>query len=120
MRGELARLEHSPFGDDAGDEVGRCDVEGGIEHLDAFRSDRVTAMDRRDFERIALLDGNVHARLGVEIDRGVWRGHVEGDVVRPREDGDRVGADLIGDIAVRGNAIRADDAELNFTRKSVV
>lgn len=30
MCGQLTRLEHAPFGDDTGNELGRCHVEGGI------------------------------------------------------------------------------------------
>ncbi len=61
MRGQIARLEHPSFGDDAGDQVCGCDVEGRIEHVDAFGSETMTAVDRSDFERIALLDRNVVA-----------------------------------------------------------
>ncbi len=54
--GDFARLEHSPFGDDRGHVIGRGDVESGIENIHTGWSDGMTAVDGRDFLRIALLD----------------------------------------------------------------
>ena len=47
--------------------------------------------------------------LRVEIDSGDGRCDVERNAVRFREDRDRVGADFVGDVAVGGDAVGADD-----------
>lgn len=47
--GEFARLEDSPFGDDAGDQFSGRDVEGWIIDRDSGWCDRMTAVDRGDF-----------------------------------------------------------------------
>jgi len=115
MRGEIPRPEDASFGDDAGNQGRWGDVESRIQHRHARRSDGMTAMDCRHFERVPCLNGNVGPRLRLEVDGGVRRSHVEGDVVRPRKDSHRIRADLVGHVAVGGNAIGADDAELNLS-----
>ena len=61
----------------------------------------------------ALLDGDVVAVGGCEVDGGPGGGDVEGDAVLLGEDGDAVGADLVGDVAVGGDAVGADDDGLD-------
>ncbi len=42
---QLPRLEDTPFGDDAGDELGRRHVKGRIVHVDPGGRDRISAVD---------------------------------------------------------------------------
>ena len=53
-----------------------------------------------------------------EIDRRDGRGDVERDAVLLRQHGDGVGADLVGDVAVGGDAIGADDHEIDLRRRA--
>ena len=48
-----------------------------------------------------------------EVEGGPGGGDVEGDVVLFGEDGDAVGADLVGDVSVGGDAVGADDDGLD-------
>ena len=50
----------------------------------------------------------------VDVDGGERSGDVERDAVLLGEDGDRVGADLVGDVAVGGDAVGADDDGLDL------
>ena len=71
------------------------------------------APDVRHLVGIALLDLDVGAGRGREIDRRRGRGDVERDLVLARRDREPVGADLVRDVAVRGDAIGADDHEVD-------
>ena len=62
----------------------------------------------RDLVCRALFDGNLGARSDLQVERGERSRHIEWHAVLLRQDGDRVGADLVRDIAIRGNAVRAD------------
>src|SRR5207248_2305349 len=63
----------------------------------------------RDLARVALLDGYLLARGEREVDRGDGRGDVEGNRVLARQHRDHVGADLVGRVAVGGDAVGPDD-----------
>ena len=63
----------------------------------------------RHLARIALLDRNVLAIGRGQIDRRQRRGDVERQSMRIGQERDGVGADLVGDIAVGGDAVGADD-----------
>ncbi len=61
-----------------------------------------------------LLDGDRAAVGERRIDRGEGGGDVEGDPVRPGEDRQAVGPDLVGRVAVGGDPVRADDDQIDF------
>src|SRR5215218_6333103 len=67
----VGRLEHARLGEDGGDELGRGDVEGGIEGLGAGD----------DLGRVALLYRNLLAGGGAGVDRRHRRRDVEGQAV---------------------------------------
>ncbi len=67
----------------------------------------------RDLARLALLDRNVIAVGRRQIDRRERRRHVERHAVRLRHHRDGVRADLVRDVAVRGDAIGADHDEIH-------
>ena len=67
----------------------------------------------RDLALVALLDRNLVAVRGREIDRRERRGDVERDLVLVRQHRDRVGADLVGGVAVGGDAVGADHHEVD-------
>ena len=54
------------------------------------------------------------ARVNVEVDGAGRSGDVEGDVVFLGEDGEGVGANLVGGIAVSGNAVCAGDDAIDI------
>ena len=49
-----------------------------------------------------------------EVDRRTRRGDHERDAVVVREHGERIGADLVGDVAVRGDAVGAHHHEVDL------
>src|SRR5438105_14495770 len=63
----------------------------------------------RDLSRSALLDGDLLAAGRCEVNGGPGRGDVKRNAVLLGEDGDGISADLVGDVAVGGDAIRPDD-----------
>jgi hypothetical protein len=101
------------FRDDAGDVAVRGDVERGIPDPRALRR-HARRTEVADLALIAFLDRNVRAVRRRDVDRRHGRRDVKRDVVLPREHGDRVGADLVRDISVRGDPIGAHDGEIDL------
>jgi hypothetical protein len=67
------------------------------------------AAEGKDFAGAALFDRNRGAVGTGEVDRGRRRGDVEGNAVLLRQDGERIGPDLVGGVAVGGDTVGADD-----------
>src|SRR5215204_4630366 len=63
----------------------------------------------RDLARVALFDGNLVAGGEREVNGRDGRGDVEGDVMLARQHRHHVGADLVGRVAVGGDAVGSDD-----------
>ncbi len=63
---------------------------------------------------VALLDGDRVAVGERRVDRGEGGGDVEGDAVRPGQDGQAVGPDLVGRVAVGGDPVRPDDDQIDL------
>ena len=68
-----------------------------------------------DFFRGALFDVDVGTCWGVHVNSGGGGADVEGDTVVFGEDGDAGGADLVGNIAVCGNTVAADEDSVDPT-----
>ena len=66
-----------------------------------------------DFADVAFFDRDLVAGRAVQIDGRKRCGDVERDAVAFGEDGDHIRADLIGDVAVCGDAVGADDDGVN-------
>ena len=100
---------YAVFGDDGGDQVGGGDVEGGVEDIDVFGGGYFAqCRERLRWRRVA--QWGFGAGLGRrEIDAADGRGDEEGDFVVAGEDGDAERADFVGDIAIGGDAVGADD-----------
>jgi hypothetical protein len=62
----------------------------------------------------ALLDGDGVAGGGREVDGAGGGGDVERDAVGLGGEGHGVGADLVGDVAVGGDAVGADDHQVDL------
>ena len=86
----------------------RRDVERRILHLHAFGRDAF-ARHVGDFAMRALLDGNLLASGCAQVHTRPRRRHIERDRVLFGQHGDRIGADLVGHVAIGGNAVRAHD-----------
>src|ERR1035438_2886239 len=113
----VRRARHAAFRDDPGDVAVRRYVERGIEHRHAVgRHHRVAYV--RYFARGALLDGDVVAAGERQVERGDGRGHVKRHAVFFGQHGQRIRADFVGDIAVRGDAVGThyDHADLAFAQ----
>ncbi len=106
-------VEDSAFGDDGGYVFGRGYVEGWVFDADSVRGELFSGVVG-DLDGGALLDGDVVSVGGGEVDGGPGGGDVEGDAVFFGEDGDVVGADLVGDVSVGGDAVCADDDGLDL------
>src|SRR6185295_15151679 len=90
------------------------DVEGGIPDECALWREP-ERLEMRDLALIALLDRDVFAVGRREIDGRNRRGNVERNVVLFGQHGDGVGADLVRHVAIGGDAIGADDDEIDLT-----
>ena len=105
--------EHALLGDDAGDELGRGDIERRVADLRVGRRD-ADAAEREHLVRLALLDRDGGAVGRREI-HGAGRGaDVERDAVTGREDGQGVGPDLVRRIAVRRDPVRPDEDDVHL------
>ena len=67
------------------------------------------AADLRELFWLALLDLDVGARGGLQVEARRGRGDDELDAVVPREHGEGVGADFVGRVAVAHDAVGTDD-----------
>src|SRR5438309_10603031 len=81
LGGQVARREDASLGDDAGDQLGRRHVEGGVQHLHALRRDRRFAPHVGHFSGVALLDRNLVTRGGRQIHGGAGRRYIERNAV---------------------------------------
>ena len=84
-------------------------VERGVIHLYAVCGHALAVPHIGDFLRGALFDMDVAACGSGEVDGGGWGADVEGNAVVFGEDGDASCADLVGDIAVGGDTVTADE-----------
>src|ERR1700754_2460865 len=100
----IHRFNHTAFRDDAADEPRGRDIERRVVDCDAVRG-RLSAETMGDFGGGALFDGNLVAGGEGEIEGGGGGGHVERDAVGVGEDGDAVGADFVGGVAVGGDPV---------------
>ncbi len=107
------RLDDAALGDDPGDQCGRGDVERWVIDVDTFGGG-CTAQSVRDLAGVALLDRDQIAAGERQVERARRCGDVERDVVRPGEQGDAIGADLVCGVAVGGDPVGADDDELDL------
>src|SRR3990170_3814869 len=96
------------LGDDRRHVLSRREVEGGVGGGDALRGGG-HARERRDLFGGALLDRDLVAGGRAGVDRAGRRGDVERDAVLAGKHRQRVGADLVRDVAVGGDAVGADD-----------
>jgi len=69
-----------------------------------------------DFIRVALLDGNPRTIGGGWVKRTTRSRDVERHAVGPGEDGDAVGADLVGHVAVGGDPVGPGDDQIDPAR----
>ena len=86
-----------------------CDIKRWIIHFyvlwrHAFLVPRIS-----DFLRWALFDMDVLAGGGIHVDGGGGGADVEGDAVVFGQDGDAGCADFVGNVAVGGDAVTADE-----------
>jgi hypothetical protein len=109
----VGSAQDSALGDDGGDVLRWRHVEGWVFDADSVWGELFSGVVG-DLDGGALLDGDVVSVGGGEIDGGPGGGDVEGDAVFPGEDGDVIGADLVGDVSVGGDAVGADDDGLDL------
>lgn len=88
-------------------------VKRRVIHLDPLRCHAFLVPHVGDFRRRALFDANVGAGRGGEVYGGGGGADVEGDAVVFGEDGDTGGADLVGNVAVGGDAVAADEYSMD-------
>ncbi len=104
----VRRAEDARFGHDRRHVAGRGDVEGGVGRGHPFRG-HPQAPHVGHLLRVALLDGDRRPAGRPGIDRAAGGGDVEGDPVRRRQDGQAVGADLVGHVPVGRDAVCSHD-----------
>ncbi len=94
--------------------MSRGNIKGGVVERNAFGRGPASKA-AGDLFRIAFLDRNCGAIREVEVDGGGGREDIERNVVMTGGDGDAIGADFVGGIAIGRNAVGADENGLNFT-----
>ena len=88
--------------------AGRHDVDG------RERAIFETAGHMRDFAGRAFFNRDVAQTVfNRPVNRRVRQRDIEGHIVGMRRERFQIGADLVADVAARGGAIRADDAEID-------
>ena len=85
------------------------DIECGVIDLYAVCGHALFVPHIGDFSGGALFDVDVDTCWGVHVDGGGGSADVEGDAVVFGEDGDAGGANLVGNVAVCGDAVTADE-----------
>ena len=111
-------VEHPGLGDVGRHQRRRRDVEGAVLGADAGRGDP-HAGELQHLAGVPALDDD-----GVAVGRGRDRSSTS---ARPRrtgsvvvgQHGQAVGADLVGDVAVGGDAIGADHDQVDFARRAI-
>src|ERR1041385_8425904 len=119
MSGTMREIEwrslDAAVADDRGNQARRGYIERRIEDVDVRRrclsAEAATYLVGR-----ALLDGNAFTSRRRRVECARRRGDVEWNTVMPRRDRQRVGADLVRDVAIRRDAIGADEAEIDPPR----
>src|SRR5262245_26475457 len=100
-----ARFPHdAALGDDAGDELGRRDVERRVAHRHALRRPAPVAVAGH-LDRRPLLDRDARAVRDLRIEGRERGGDVKRDAVALRQNGEGIGADLVRHVAVGRDAI---------------
>ena len=107
------RIADPLFGDNAGDVTVRRHVEGRVVDGDARgRNRRVTQMD--DFVFSPFFDGDVVAVGQAQVYGAGGRDTIDRNTVFSGDDGQFIGADLVGDVTVGGDAVCAEDDYVHF------
>mmetsp|Transcript_8883 Transcript_8883/g.16334 ORF Transcript_8883/g.16334 Transcript_8883/m.16334 type:complete len:253 (-) Transcript_8883:558-1316(-) len=110
------RVAHHLFSDDRGDELCGSHVESEVAHGHALRGDLASSrVDRKPSHLVAapLLDFNFITRLESQVYCAGGARAVYLHVVLFRDDGQVVGSDLVGNVAVGRNAIRPEHTHVN-------
>ena len=94
---------------DRGDQFVIGDIECGVIGLYTVCGHAFLVPHIGDFLGGALFDVDVPTGGGVHVNGGGWGADVEGDAVVSGEDGDAGGSDFVGDVAVGGDAVAADE-----------
>src|SRR5688572_214149 len=105
---EVGCSSDTDLGNDSRHELVGCNVKRGIEYRYTLGND-ARVSDVRHFDRSSLLDGDVRAVRNRKIERGQRSRYIERNVVLPRQHGDCIGSDFIRHVAIRCDAVGADD-----------
>jgi len=109
----VGRAGHALLAHDRGDVAAGRHVEGGIAHGHA-RGGHPPSAVMRHLVRGPLLDGDLGAGGDGEIEGRDGGGDVEGDPVLLGQHRHRVGSDLVGDVAVSGDAVGAHHHQVDL------
>ena len=105
-------IDDAVFGDDGGDEFGGGDVEGGVENRGVRGCDG-DAFDSGDFPGFPLFDRDVFTTLSGKVNGAGGSDAVEGDGMGAGSQGQVEGANLVGDIAIGGDAVTTDGDQVD-------
>src|SRR5690242_19776501 len=109
------RMMDAAVADDRRNQLRRSDVERRIEdvgpHGSCLSAKAATYLSGR-----MLLDDDFLTGSCARVECARWRGDVEWITVVPRRDRQPVGTDLVRDVAIRRDAIGADEAEIDPPR----
>ena len=114
--------EHAAFGDQAGHQPRRRDIEGVVRNRRSFRHDPYrldppvggSPGHGRDLLAAALLDRDLAQPVtDAEIDGRRRQRHIERHAIVVRGERLEISADLVADIAIGGDPVGADDDEID-------
>src|SRR4030043_1612856 len=105
----------TPLADDGADEPGRDDIEGRVADRDIRAGDGAAAAPG-DFICRPFLDRDLPAAPQVEIKSAQRRRHIEGKPVMLGQNGQGICSDLVGGVAVPGDAVGARDDQPDLPR----
>ncbi len=108
----IRRAGDAFFGDDSGDKFIGRDVEGVIANVDTFGC-KLNILNVGDLADVSFFDRYLFAGRTVQVYGRERRSDVEGNSVAFCEHGDHIGADLVGNVAICGNAVTAHDHGLD-------
>src|SRR5579871_951243 len=94
--------------DNGGDLALRCDIKGRVGDMRALRRD-AHAANMGNFVGRAFLNHDLFARRQRKIDGGARRDYIKRNAMLAGQNCQAIGADLVGDIAVGGDAISAHE-----------
>src|SRR6201981_1433973 len=107
QRLSVRRTRDAAFGEDRRNVAMRCDIERGMRRMNVWSDANTLYLS--DLRGRSFFNGDLFAGCNGKIEGGDRRGNVKRHVMFARKDSDLICADLVGSVAVGGNAVSSGD-----------